>query len=977
MPARLYRATIRGRRAYLENFGQLTSLLRERHREIMAGRPEMLPGEFTLEDNRAGLTVFVCRGEGPVTSTLSATPGQSWRTTQATCPDLAAREAVNKRFRGENGATLAHLRPAQRNRKGACFDRDVRLMEAKPRMTQRSSRPGLGPLQALGLLAIAVACSDATAPPVPTSVVVSASSLEFSSLGETVQLTATVHDQNGNAMVGAKVAWASENASVSTVDQSGLVSAAGNGATNITAAAGATASATVAVTVDQVPSTIMLSAPWDSVAVGDSVQMTAEAFDALANPVAEVTFEWSCSDTTVATVDQEGWVRVKAEGSVEISVRLGDLSASSSLIGFPDKERAALEAFYYATGGPEWKNNSNWLTDKPLSQWYGVKTDAAGRVVELDFVKNGLRGRVPVELADLANLRALRLWGDWGPGNSLTGPIPPELAKLSDLLVLNLGNNELTGEIPPELGSLAKLKSLTLVRNQLTGRIPPELGNLSGLTGLNLLNTKLTGRIPPELGKLVRLQDLALGGSAPGGGLTGEIPPDLGNLVELTRLSLGGIGLTGEIPPELGNLAELESLSLYSTSVTGPIPRELGGLSQLRRIWMPDNALTGSIPTELGNLRNLEVLSLDNNNLSGSIPPQLGNLSKLKTLTLARNPLTGEIPPELGRLTQLEYLTLHHTRLTGPIPAQLGNLASLETMFLGGDLTGRIPPELGNLTNLADLQITSHSLTSEIPPELGNLANLTRLTIEGYGITGLIPPELWNLRKLTWLSLAHIGLTGSIPPEIGNLSNLAFLQLVQAPGDFGRRGAAFTGPLPSELGQLSELVGIRIGHHAFTGPLPPEFGNLSNLKSLIIAQAQGDQSRNGIGLTGAIPPELGKLSALKSIWLDSNQLSGTLPPELGSLADLKEVLIGHNDLDGRVPDSFLNLDLERFAWNNNPLCMPDTPAFRAWRGRIPATAGSYCKGSAIAAARSPRYSATQPITVEPLVSCPGKPPAWP
>ncbi len=38
---------------------ELTNLLRERHRQIMAGRPEVLPGEFKGEENRAGLTVFV------------------------------------------------------------------------------------------------------------------------------------------------------------------------------------------------------------------------------------------------------------------------------------------------------------------------------------------------------------------------------------------------------------------------------------------------------------------------------------------------------------------------------------------------------------------------------------------------------------------------------------------------------------------------------------------------------------------------------------------------------------------------------------------------------------------------------------------------------------------------------------------------------------------------------------------------------
>ena len=41
------------------DFKKFMSLLRERHRRIMAGRPEVLPGEFKVTENRAGLTLFV------------------------------------------------------------------------------------------------------------------------------------------------------------------------------------------------------------------------------------------------------------------------------------------------------------------------------------------------------------------------------------------------------------------------------------------------------------------------------------------------------------------------------------------------------------------------------------------------------------------------------------------------------------------------------------------------------------------------------------------------------------------------------------------------------------------------------------------------------------------------------------------------------------------------------------------------------
>lgn len=902
---------------------------------------------------------------------------------------------------------------------------------------------GWGGRLALALVAGVVACTDdSTAPtpvPTPTSVVLSPVSLRLASLGETAQLTATVLDQNGQVMAGATVAWVSAHPSVATVDGNGLVLAAGNGATNITVTSGTTATASVGITVEQVAVTIVLSAPPDSMAVGDSIRMSAKALDALGNPIQDVTFEWSSSDTTIASVDQQGWVRARTAGSTEIAVtagtaasatvavsvvqmpaaivlsaprdsvmigdsiqlaaeafdrlgapitdvtftwsssdttiatvdlqgwvraraagtvaigvELGELNAATFLVILrdEDEERAALEAFYHATSGPEWKNNTNWLTDKPLGEWYGVETDAYGTVVGLHFVRNGLSGQLSAELVHLTALEKLSVWGGRysGPGQSLTGPIPPELAGLVHLKALILGHNELSGEIPAELAHLANLTELSLSSNDLTGSIPPELGDLADLERLSLANNLLTGEIPRELGNLTGLRHLDLSGNR----LTGEIPLGIGNLVELVQLSLGHDDLSGEIPSKLGNLAKLEYLSLAGTAVSGSIPPELGRLSQLRSIWMPGNELTGSIPPELGQLHNLEKVVLLDNNLSGPIPPELGALSRLEALELAANPLTGTIPSELGSLTQLTSLHLGETQLGGPIPQQLGNLVNLERLFLGGNLTGVIPPELGNLVNLGRLDIVSHSLTGPIPRELGRLSNLTSLLIKGHGITGSIPTDLWTLANLEYLALQY-AVTGSIPAEIENLVNLEILQLVR-----GGRGTGLTGPLPSELGKLPNLRGISIAYHDFTGPLPPELGNLSGLTALTIVES---------GLSGAIPPDLAKLVDLKWIWLDSNHLSGSLPPELGSLAELEVVRVGNNNLEGRVPDTFVNLDLDEFQWHNNPLCLPDTPDFRAWRGGIPSTRGSYCGSAAAVAADGTLRGVRPTVMVEPLISC--------
>ena len=114
--------------------------------------------------------------------------------------------------------------------------------------------------------------------------------------------------------------------------------------------------------------------------------------------------------------------------------------------GSAETDRESLVALYNATDGPNWANNDNWFSDKPLSEWYGVITDASGRVTELNLDSNQLSGEIPAELGQLTNL---------------------------DILALAL--NELSGEIPAELGQLSNLDRLTLIGNDLSGCVPDAL----------------------------------------------------------------------------------------------------------------------------------------------------------------------------------------------------------------------------------------------------------------------------------------------------------------------------------------------------------------------------------------------------------------------------------------------------------------------------------------------------------------------
>ena len=94
-----------------------------------------------------------------------------------------------------------------------------------------------------------------------------------------------------------------------------------------------------------------------------------------------------------------------------------------------DTDRAALEAVYEALGGENWFRNDYWLSNEPLSRWFGVTTDD-GRVVALRLSdRNNLTGTLPDELWELTRLRHLYL--QHNPG--LTGGLPPGIGRLTEL----------------------------------------------------------------------------------------------------------------------------------------------------------------------------------------------------------------------------------------------------------------------------------------------------------------------------------------------------------------------------------------------------------------------------------------------------------------------------------------------------------------------------------------------------------------
>ena len=416
-----------------------------------------------------------------------------------------------------------------------------------------------------------------------------------------------------------------------------------------------------------------------------------------------------------------------------------------------ESDVGVLNLLYETSGGPDWTNSTGWLETPALDEWYGVTADALGRVEALDLTGNGLAGRLPANLGELAHMTELRIAGNTG----LSGSFPSSLTRLS-LVELHYADTALCAPfnasfqtwlngIPSHEGTAAECApwsdyEVLEVLFEATGG-PNWTNNDNWLTDSPLRNWHGV-----QVDSEGRVRSLSLSDNA----LAGSIPPELGNLANLTQLTLSSNQLTGPIPPELGNLANLRGLLLRSNQLTRPIPPELGNLAELLWLWLDGNNLTGPIPPQLGNLPDLKELYLYENQLSGPIPPELGDLAQLERLYLYKNQLSGPIPPELGNLASLDTLSLSYNNLSGPIPPELGNFPQLSRLWLdGNNLMGPIPPELSNLSTLDKLFLDNNALTGPVPPEFGGMASLRELGLANNpGMAGALPSRLTDLRQL-------------------------------------------------------------------------------------------------------------------------------------------------------------------------------------------------------------------------------------
>ena len=232
----------------------------------------------------------------------------------------------------------------------------------------------------------------------------------------------------------------------------------------------------------------------------------------------------------------------------------------------------ALKAFYEATGGPNWKNNSGWdftnkgpadvrAYDKATEEgWYGITSIGRGRVLKLDLRDNNLVGEIPAAFYTMTYLRQVLL-----TRNQLSGTISPEIGKMTRLMNISLGYNQFTGTIPDEIVTMGCDTENTAPREDGTG---------GAQLLLDLRNNQLTGPIPAGIGgmKLFTKPCSSARIDLSHNQLSGELPAGFGDLTSLTALILNANQLTGTVPPSIEKLPGLKQLMLSPNRFTGKVP---------------------------------------------------------------------------------------------------------------------------------------------------------------------------------------------------------------------------------------------------------------------------------------------------------------------------------------------------------------------------------------------------------------------
>lgn len=161
------------------------------------------------------------------------------------------------------------------------------------------------------------------------------------------------------------------------------------------------------------------------------------------------------------------------------------------------RAREGLMEFYRATDGDHWSNNTNWGSDKPISEWFGVTTHDRPYVHTLDLGYNNLKGELPSRgtFAKMGPTSQYNLFE-----NQLSGTIPEDWVHNLSLWGIVVDVNQLSGPLSAEFFEHPAFGRFEASGNNLTGSMPAGMARLmDNANVLNISGNDFSGDVPQEI----------------------------------------------------------------------------------------------------------------------------------------------------------------------------------------------------------------------------------------------------------------------------------------------------------------------------------------------------------------------------------------------------------------------------------------------------------------------------------------------
>ncbi len=800
----------------------------------------------------------------------------------------------------------------------------------------------------------------------------------LAAFGDTVRLVTEVRDQNGQVMAGVAIAWSSSDASVAAIDESGLVTAAGNGVATLSARAGSAAAAAV-VTVRQLPAEVAV-APESLTfrSPGDTAMVTATVTDANGHAIEAPEVVWVSADPSVAGVDADGLVTAMSPGSTEVTATSGGVAAGV-VVTVESRSSISIQpaALRFAALGDTARLTARDSTGHPIETARVLWTSRDSLVATVGpggLVKATGNGGTTIWATSGADSAAAHVTVEQIPAGITIAPRSVTLV-VGDTATLEATVADANGHRVAGAGVTWSSANSSVATVGSTGRV---VGVGPGSTEVTAVRDSLSASVDVvtvESRSSISIQPAALRFAALGDTARLTARDSTGHPIETARvLWTSRDSLVATVGP--GGLVKATGnggTTIWATSGADSAAAHV----TVEQIPAGITIAPRSVTLVVGDTATLEATVADANghrvagagvtwSSANSSVATVGSTGRVvgvgpgsTEVTAVRDSLSASVDVEVVARSSDREVLEHLYRATGgddwtdntnwmtaaPLSEWAGVSADrngrVENLLLrGNNLNGTIPASIWKLDQLFSLDLSENALHGAIPPELGRLKRLRDLILGYTDISGPLPPEMGDMTGLRLVAVDQTNLSGPLPETFAQLGLEAFW--------FSRTGLC----LPSALSAWYEGIQSRADDPQ---TCIPATSDREVLVALYNATGGADWEKRdwwlsdlGINiwigvetnaegyvtslflpannLAGPLPPELGNLPQLEVLGLNLNDLSGRIPPELGRLTKLHHLSLSSNRLEGSIPPELGNLvNVDTLYLSGNQLSGPIPP----------------------------------------------------